>query len=129
MAKLYAISFGEKDKFHRLDLTDGRGSVEWTTVTTTAGGSAGDSHKIVAAGVGVGVSLGVLSAVMLGAGFLWGRRKTRAKYEGSPVQKPVTAPEGQMMLAAPQLHGSNPIYEASNSQIEISSKLPMPEVK
>lgn len=93
------------------------------TVTTTTGGSAGDNHKIVVVGIGVGVSLGVLSAVILGAGFLWGRRKTRAKYEGLPVQKAVTAPEGQMMFAAPQLHGSNPIYKAKNSQIIIPCEL------
>lgn len=93
------------------------------------GASAGYKHKIVAVGVGVGVSLGVLSAVMLGAGFLWGRRKTRVKYEGLPVQKPVTAPEGQMMFAALQLHGSNPIYEAKNSQIMIPCELPVPEGK
>jgi hypothetical protein len=37
MAKLYAIAFGEKDKFHGLDLTDGRGSVEWTTVVWNCG--------------------------------------------------------------------------------------------
>lgn len=88
-----------------------------------------DKHKIVAVGVGVGISLGVLSAVMRAAGFLWGRRKTRAKYEGLLVRKPVTAPEGQMMFAAPQLHGLNPIYGANNSQIEIPSELPVPEGK
>lgn len=66
---------------------------------------------------------------MLGTGFLWGRRETGAKYEGFPVQKPATAPEGQMMFAAFQLHGPNPIYEANNPQIEIPSELPVPEGK
>lgn len=98
------------------------------TVITITEGSTRDNNKIVAGGVGVGVSLGVLSAVLLGAGFLW-RRKTRVKYEGLPVQKPVTTPEGQKMFAALQLHGSNPIYEANNPQIEVPSELPVPEGK
>lgn len=107
-------------------VTIGNESSVATVTAATTGGSAGGNHEIVAVGVSVGVSLGVLSVVMLGAGFLWGRRKTRAKYEGLPVQKPVTAPEGHMMFAAPQLHGSNPIYEANNSQIEFPSELPVP---
>jgi hypothetical protein len=55
--------------------------------------------------------------------------KDKVKYEGLPVQKPVTAPDGQMMFAAPQLHGSNPIYEVKNSRIIIPCELPVPEGK
>lgn len=62
--------------------------------------------------------------------FLMGEEKNKAKYEGLPVQKPVTAPERQMIFAAPQLHSSkNPIHEANNPQIEIPSELPVPEGK
>lgn len=32
MGKLYAMAFGEKDESYRLDFTDGREFVEWTTV-------------------------------------------------------------------------------------------------
>ncbi|KAL4912946.1 hypothetical protein BDW62DRAFT_9050 [Aspergillus aurantiobrunneus] len=106
-------------------VTIGNESSVATVTAATTGGSAGEISKLLP----VGVSLGVLSVVMLGAGFLWGRRKTRAKYEGLPVQKPVTAPGGHMMFAAPQLHGSNPIYEANNSQIGIPSELPVPGAK
>lgn len=92
-----------------------------TTVTaTTTRGSTGNGNKVVAVGVGVGVSLGVLSAAMLGAGFLWGRRNTRAKSEG--LQQ--AASERHMMLPAPQIHGSNPIYEAGNTHLRIHSELP-----
>lgn len=49
------------------------------TTTVTAGLSDSGSSKV-AIGVGVGVPLGILAIAMLGAGFLWGRRNTQAKY-------------------------------------------------
>ncbi|PWY96294.1 hypothetical protein BO94DRAFT_580155 [Aspergillus sclerotioniger CBS 115572] len=65
-----------------------------TDIVSAGGDGTEESSKkkSVAIGVGVGVPLGVLSIVMLGAGYLWGRNITRAKYEA--VQQ--TLPEGQM---------------------------------
>lgn len=54
-----------------------------TTVTATADAkttSSDASSKNIAIGAGVGVPLGVLAIAMLGVGFWWGRRNTRAKY-------------------------------------------------
>lgn len=87
---------------------------------TTTGDPNGGDNKIVAVGVGVGVSLGAISVAMLGAGFLWGRRKTKATYQG--LQQAI--PEGQMSPVAPRLPGSSPVYEASNSPAPVHFELP-----
>ncbi|KAL4939339.1 hypothetical protein BDV06DRAFT_231125 [Aspergillus oleicola] len=82
-----------------------------STAIMTSGGSKGDKNRTVAIGVGVGVSLGVLSLAMLGAGFLWGRRKAKATYEGFQQ----TVPAGQKDFVTAQLAGPHPVYEAGDS--------------
>ena len=78
-------------------------------------------EKNVAIGAGVGVSLGAFSVTMLGAGFLWGRRKSKAKYEALKQ----AIPEGQYTQGPVHLAGPRPIYEASDSSAPIRSELPV----
>lgn len=90
-------------------------TVTATVTESVEGGSDGtgaSSKKNVAIGVGVGVPLGVLSVVMLGAGYLWGRNITRARYEA--VQQAL--PEGQMHAFEAN---SKPIYEVSEALPEL----------
>ncbi|KAL3476222.1 hypothetical protein BJX99DRAFT_228420 [Aspergillus californicus] len=91
-----------------------------STAIITAGGSKVGEDRTVAVGAGVGVSLGVLALAMLGAGFLWGRRKRKATYEDFQQ----TVPEGQIGFVDPQLAGPYPVYEADGSSAPARSELP-----
>ncbi|KAL2813060.1 hypothetical protein BDW59DRAFT_35134 [Aspergillus cavernicola] len=92
-----------------------------STAIMTAGGSKGGENRTVAVGAGVGVSLGVLSLAMRGAGFLWGRRKRKATYEDFQQ----TVPEGQISFVAPQLASPCPVYEVGDSPAPTRSELPV----
>lgn len=92
------------------------------TVTATAtadSNTANDSSSKAAIGAGVGVPLGVLAIAMLGVGFWWGRRNTRAKYR-ELQQKDTNAAEVREVDSRPVMelgtkdHSEGP-YELSNS--------------
>lgn len=51
-----------------------------TTAVVTTTNSDATSSKTISLGVGLGVPLGIIAIAMLGTGFWWGRRNTRAKY-------------------------------------------------
>ena len=57
----------------------GNSSVTTTTATATVTSKA-SGPSIVAVGVGVGAPLAVFAFVMLGVGFLWGKKKAQANY-------------------------------------------------
>lgn len=62
----------------------GNSSVTTTTATATVTSKA-SGPSIVAVGVGVGAPLAVLALVMLGVGFLWGKKKAQANYRALGV--------------------------------------------
>jgi hypothetical protein len=89
-------------------------------VTATAdSNTTNNSSSKVAIGAGVGVPLGVLAIAMLGVGFWWGRRNTRAKYR-QLQQKDANAAEVREVDSRPVMelgtkdHSEGP-YELSNS--------------
>jgi len=99
-----------------------------TTVTATSILKNGDtkSSKNIAIGAGVGVPLGVLAIAMLGAGFWWGGRNARAKYEA--LRQNVS------QIAGIQQADSNPINELdstvlSNGPIELPTDVTQNQMK
>lgn len=97
-----------------------------TTATATVTSNVSGSSKV-AIGAGVGVPLAVLAVVMLGAGFLWGRRNPQMEFNALNHAHAGMNAEHDMRSGIKQAD-SNPLYEVSGqaSPIELlGSKAPM----
>lgn len=91
-----------------------------TAPATADSNTTNDSSSKVAIGAGVGVPLGALAIAMLGVGFWWGRRNTRAKYRELQQNLDGNTPEVREVDSGPVVEletedRSKGPYELSNS--------------
>lgn len=100
----------------------GNSTTATVTATATVTSNVSGPSKV-AIGAGVGVPLAVLALAMLGAGFLWGRRKPQVKFNAlDGAHADVNAEEDMRSGIKHCQADSRPLYEASGQGLP--SELP-----